>query len=42
MANHTVSILIRFTDAQKRRTVAAVYAGNARLKPGMGLVDVSM
>jgi hypothetical protein len=39
MANHTVSILIRFRDGNRRRTVAVAYAGKARLKPGVGLVD---
>ena len=39
MANHTVGILIRFPDGQKRRTVAAAYAGKARLKSVVGLVD---
>jgi hypothetical protein len=39
MANHSVSILIRFKDGERRRTVAAAYAGKARLKPGVGLVD---
>ena len=39
MANHSVSILIRFKDGERRRTVAGAYAGKARLKPGVGLVD---
>ena len=39
MANHTVSISIRFQDGERRRTVAAANAGKARLKPGVGLVD---
>ena len=39
MVNHTVSILIRFKDGERRRTVAAAYAGKARLKPGVGLFD---
>ena len=39
MANTTVSILIRFKDGGRRRTVAASYAGKARLKPGVGFVD---
>jgi integrase/recombinase XerD len=36
MANTTVSILICFTENSRRRTVAAAYAGNARLKPLIG------
>jgi len=39
VANTTVSILIRFKDGGRRRTVAASYAGKARLKPGVGFVD---
>lgn len=39
MANTTVSILIRFKESNKRRTVAAAYAGKARLKPGIGIVN---
>lgn len=39
MANSTVSILIRFGKGKERRTVAAAYAGKARLKPGIGIVD---
>lgn len=36
MANTTVSILIRFGKGKNRKTVAAAYAGKARLKPGIG------
>ena len=36
--NSTASIFIRSKDG-KRRCVAAVYAGKARLKPGIGVVE---
>ena len=34
--NTTVSILICYRDRGRRRTVSAAYAGQARLKPGIG------
>ncbi len=36
MANHTVSIFIRFKKGGKLEKVAAAYSGKVRLKPGFG------